>query len=42
MVNTLVKLDIATKQKLDSIKVHHRETYNDVVERLIKQSGLCQ
>lgn len=34
---TTIKLDKETKDALASLKEHHRETYNDVLERIIKK-----
>jgi predicted CopG family antitoxin len=34
-VVTTIQLDEKTKHKLESLKSHSRETYNDVIERLI-------
>ena len=36
MVNTTIKLNEKIKSFLDDIKVHPRETYAQVIERLIK------
>ncbi len=35
MAITTIQLDNKTKAKLDSLKIHHRETYNDIIKRLI-------
>ena len=32
---TTIQLDTKLKTKLDSLKIHHRETYNDLISRLI-------
>ncbi|MDP2673153.1 MAG: hypothetical protein Q8O84_05050 [Nanoarchaeota archaeon] len=32
---TTIQLNEDVKQKLDKLKIHHRETYNDLVCRLI-------
>jgi len=32
----LIKVSDETKKKLDSLKIHFRETYDDVVQRLIR------
>jgi len=32
---TTIQVDSNLKQKLDSLKVHHRETYNELLLRLI-------
>jgi hypothetical protein len=31
-----IKVATATKQTLEALKVHHRETYDDVLRRLIE------
>ena len=36
---TTIQLDKSLKDKLDAIKIHHRETYNDLIERLISNSN---
>ncbi len=33
---TVIRVSIETKKALDSLKIHPRETYNDVLKRLIK------
>lgn len=33
---TTIQLDKSLKDKLDSLKVHHRETYNELILRLIE------
>lgn len=33
---TTIQLDEKTKEKLDHIKVHYRETYNELLQRLIQ------
>ena len=35
VMSSPIRIDKVTKEKLDSFKIHHRETYNDVIERLI-------
>lgn len=32
---TTIQLDNKVKSKLDSLKIHHRETYNELISRLI-------
>ncbi len=32
---TTIQLDESVKKKLDALKVHHRETYNELIERII-------
>jgi predicted DNA-binding protein len=38
-MNTTVKMSIETKKRLDSLKIHPRETYDDVIKRLIEEHG---
>lgn len=33
---TTIQLDEKLKEKLDELKIHHRETYNDLIQRLIE------
>lgn len=33
---TLIRIETETKKKLDNKKQHHRETYDDVIQRLLK------
>lgn len=33
---TTIQLDNRLKEKLDRLKVHHRESYNDLIARLIE------
>jgi PHD/YefM family antitoxin component YafN of YafNO toxin-antitoxin module len=32
---TTIQIDERLKEKLDNLKVHHRETYNELISRLI-------
>lgn len=32
---TTIQIDEGLKEKLDRLKVHHRETYNELISRLI-------
>ncbi len=32
---TTIQLDEKVKEKLDGLKIHHRETYNELISRLI-------
>jgi len=36
MLKTTIKISDKTKEKLDKIKIHPRETYEDVIIRLIR------
>lgn len=33
---TTIQLDENTKQMLDKLKVHHRESYNELLQRLVE------
>ena len=33
---TTIQLDEKLKEQLDELKIHHRETYNDLIKRLIE------
>ena len=39
MVNTTIKLNEELKQKLDDMKIYPRETYADIIERLIQDES---
>ena len=32
---TTIQIDEALKTKLDNLKIHHRETYNELISRLV-------
>jgi len=34
--NTTIQVSLNVKKKLDSLKKYRRETYNDVIERILK------
>ncbi len=34
---TTIQLDKKTKDKLDSLKIHDRESYNELIERIISE-----
>ena len=36
---TTIQLDEKLKQRLDELKIHHRETYNELISRLIDTSS---
>ena len=36
---TTIQLDEVIKTKLDKLKIHHRETYNELIARLITNSS---
>ena len=39
MATTTIQIDTDLKKKLDKIKVHHRETYNELIMRLLSQNS---
>ena len=36
-MKTTIRLNVNVKEKLDSLKVHSRESYNDVLLRMLKE-----
>lgn len=36
MINPKIVIDEETKKELDKIKIHPRETYGDIIKRLLK------
>jgi len=32
---TTIQIDESLKNKLDKLKIHHRETYNELIQRLV-------
>tara|TARA_Y100000310_G_scaffold323719_1_gene384518 strand:+ start:378 stop:647 length:270 start_codon:yes stop_codon:yes gene_type:complete len=36
---TTIQLDKELKERLDRLKIHHRETYNELISRLINNSN---
>jgi len=38
-METTIKLNKLIKERLDSFKVHSRESYNEVISRMIKECG---
>ena len=39
MAITTIQIDTNLKEKLEKLKIHHRETYNELLIRLISQSS---
>ena len=37
---TTIQIDENLKEKLDKLKVHHRETYNELISRMVNSSAL--
>jgi predicted transcriptional regulator len=35
MASVTVKIDVELKSRLNTLKIHPRESYNDVIERLV-------
>ncbi|MFA5381745.1 MAG: hypothetical protein WC356_01155 [Candidatus Micrarchaeia archaeon] len=35
MTNTTIMIDLEIKSALDSLKIHHRESYKEIIEKLI-------
>jgi predicted transcriptional regulator len=35
MASTTIKIDTELKDRLNTLKIHPRESYNDVIERLV-------
>jgi len=43
IANKIVKVSEKTKLDLDALKVHHRETYEDVIRRLLgEEEEMCR
>lgn len=36
---TTIQIDEKIKEKLDQLKIHHRETYNELISRLINATS---
>jgi hypothetical protein len=36
---TTIQIESGLKEKLDKIKIHHRETYNELIARLISHAS---
>ena len=39
---TTVKLSAVTKKRLDIFRLHHRESYEEVVERILEILNICR
>lgn len=39
MTITTIQIDTGMKEKLEKLKIHHRETYNELLVRLISQNS---
>ena len=40
METTTIQIDKALKEKLESIKLYQRETFNELISRLVNSTGL--
>jgi predicted CopG family antitoxin len=38
-MTTTIQIDNELKKKLDTLKIHHRESYNELIFRLVKSSS---
>ena len=38
-MTTTIQIDNKLKERLDNLKVHHRETYNELISRLISHAS---
>ena len=41
-IETTIRLNNSVKKRLDSIKVHSRENYNDVIARMKMMTGMTK
>ncbi len=39
---TTVKLSAVTKKRLDIFRLHHRESYEEIVERILEILNICR
>jgi hypothetical protein len=42
MPTIMLRVDPAVKKRLDTLKIHHRETYGDVILRLIEAYSVAK
>ena len=42
MVITTIKLDKDTKLRLDKLKVHHKESYDEILQKILFILNLCK
>ena len=40
--STTIKLDIKTKSRLDKLKSYKRETYDDILQKMLEILNLCR
>jgi len=39
-METTIRLNIETKKQLDKLKIHNRESYNELIQRMIQSGSL--
>ncbi len=39
---TTIKIDKETKQRLDKLKVHHKESYDEILQKILFILNLCK
>lgn len=39
---TTIKLDKETKNRLDKLKVHHKESYDEILQKILYILNLCK
>lgn len=39
---TTIKLNKKTKERLEKLRVHHRETYEEIVQRILDILNICR
>lgn len=40
--NTTIKISKKTKERLDKLKVHHRESYEEILQRMLNILSICR
>ena len=40
--STTIKIDRDTKNRLDKLKIHRRETYDDIIQKMLGILNLCR
>lgn len=39
---TTVKLSLSTKSRIDNLRLHHRESYDEIMQRILEILNLCR
>ncbi len=39
---TTIKIDRETKARLDKLKVHHKESYDEIIQKILYVLNLCK